>query len=390
MEEEQRPRKILVVDDEPDLQPLVLQRMRRGIRRGRYQFLFAGNGVEALEILRAVGDIDMVVSDINMPQMDGLTLLEQIPSVDPNIRAIIVSAYGDMANIRTAMNRGAFDFITKPIDFTDLQVTIDRTLEHLAEWRSVLRARDQLVSVQNELSIATQIQQSVLPTQLPQGANFHLHASMEAARSVGGDFYDTIPLADGRVGLAIADVSDKGVPAALFMMASYTLLRAAAGIPDAGRTMQEVNDVLTETNVAGMFVTMFYAVFDPGAGSLTYANGGHNPPVLLHEDGTTEQLPLTGGVALGVMSGLDYNVKSIDLAPGDTVFLYTDGIPEAINGDDEEYGMERLCTTLTAARDRNAHDLTDCVLTDLQAFVGDTPQFDDITCLTLRFTGAVP
>jgi len=110
----------------------------------------------------------------------------------------------------------------------------------------------------------------------------------------------------------------------------------------------------------------------------------------VHEDGTTEQLPLTGGVALGVMSGLDYNVKSIDLAPGDTVFLYTDGIPEAINGDDEEFGMERLCTTLTAAKDRNAHDLTDCVLTDLQAFVGDTPQFDDITCLTLRFTGAAP
>ena len=385
VDEEQRPRKILVVDDEPDLQPLVLQRMRRGIRRGRYHFLFAGNGVEALEVLREVGDVDMVVSDINMPQMDGLTLLEQIPSVDPNIRAIIVSAYGDMANIRTAMNRGAFDFITKPIDFKDLQVTIDRTLEHLAEWRTVLKARDQLVSVQNELSIATQIQQSVLPAQLPQGANFHLHASMEAARSVGGDFYDTIPLDDGRMGLAIADVSDKGVPAALFMMASYTMLRAMAKLNDAGRTMQEVNDQLTDTNVAGMFVTMFYAVFDPAAGSLTYANGGHNPPVLLHADGTTEELPLTGGVALGVMSGLDYNVRSVDLAPGDTVFLYTDGIPEAINGEDEEYGMERMCATLTAAKDRNAQDLADSVLADLQAFVGDTPQFDDITCLALRF-----
>ena len=390
MEEEKRPSKILVVDDEPDLQPLVLQRMRRGIRRGKYEFLFAGNGVEALEVLREVGDIDMVVSDINMPQMDGLTLLEQIPDVDPHIRAIIVSAYGDMANIRTAMNRGAFDFVTKPIDFTDLQHTIDRTLEHLAEWRSVLKARDQLVSVQNELSIATQIQQSVLPEQLPRGSNFHLHASMEAARSVGGDFYDTIELDGGRMGLAIADVSDKGVPAALFMMASYTLLRAMAKVSDAGRTMAEVNDLLTETNVAGMFVTMFYAVFDPAAGTLTYANGGHNPPVLLHADGTTEQLPLTGGVALGVMSGLDYNVTSVDLAPGDTVFLYTDGIPEAINTDDEEFGMERLCATLTAARDRNAHDLTDCMLTELQTFVGDADQFDDITCLTLRFEGAVP
>ena len=133
---------------------------------------------------------------------------------------------------------------------------------------------------------------------------------MEAARSVGGDFYDTIELDGGRMGLAIADVSDKGVPAALFMMASYTLLRAMAKVSDAGRTMVEVNDLLTENQRRGMFVTMFYAVFDPAAGTLTYANGGHNPPVLLHADGTTEQLPLTGGVALGVMSGLDYNVTS--------------------------------------------------------------------------------
>ena len=388
MEQEQRPNKILVVDDEPDLQPLVLQRMRRGIRRGRYQFIFAGNGVEALEILREVGDIDMVVSDINMPQMDGLTLLEQIPDVDPHIRAVIVSAYGDMANIRTAMNRGAFDFVTKPIDFTDLRHTIDRTLEHLAEWRSVLKARDQLVSVQNELSIATQIQQSVLPAQLPVGTNFHLHASMEAARSVGGDFYDAMALDGGRLGLAIADVSDKGVPAALFMMASYTLLRAAVKANDAGQTMVEVNNLLTETNVAGMFVTVFYALFDPASGALAFANGGHNPPVLLHADGTTELLPLTGGVALGVMAGLDYNVTSVDLAPGDTVFLYTDGIPEAINTDNEEFGMERLCTALAAARDRDAHALANHVLGELQAFVGNADQFDDITCLALRYTGA--
>ena len=106
--------RILVVDDEPDLEPLMLQRMRRDIRSGRYKFVFAQNGVEALEKLRQENDIDMVLSDINMPQMDGLTLLEQIPKVDPNIRSVIISAYGDMKNIRMAMNRGAFDFVTNP------------------------------------------------------------------------------------------------------------------------------------------------------------------------------------------------------------------------------------------------------------------------------------
>ena len=120
--------KILVVDDEPDLEHLVRQRMRREIRSGTYSFMFAQNGVEALEVLNEEQDIDMVLSDINMPRMDGLTLLEQIPKVDPNIRSVIVSAYGDMKNIRTAMNRGAFDFVTKPIDFEDLRVTIQRDL----------------------------------------------------------------------------------------------------------------------------------------------------------------------------------------------------------------------------------------------------------------------
>ena len=134
-----QPYKILVVDDEPDLQPLMLQRMRRNIRSGRYTFVFAQNGVEALERLRQEDDVDMVLSDINMPQMDGLTLLEQIPKVDPNIRSVIISAYGDMENIRTAMNRGAFDFVTKPVDFKDLRITIDRTLRHLEEWRTGAR-----------------------------------------------------------------------------------------------------------------------------------------------------------------------------------------------------------------------------------------------------------
>ena len=121
----------------------MLQRMRRDIRVGRYKFVFAQNGVEALEKLHQDDDIDMVLSDINMPQMDGLTLLEQIPKVDPNIRSVIISAYGDMKNIRTAMNRGAFDFVTKPIDFEDLRVTIDRTLRNMAEWREALLSRGQ-------------------------------------------------------------------------------------------------------------------------------------------------------------------------------------------------------------------------------------------------------
>jgi len=128
------PSKILVVDDEADLEVLMRQRMRRSIRKGQFDFVFARNGVEALERLRE-NDFDVVLSDINMPEMDGLTLLQQIPDVDPDVRSVIVTAYGDIDNIRSAMNRGAFDFITKPIDFRDLRATIERALEHRALMR---------------------------------------------------------------------------------------------------------------------------------------------------------------------------------------------------------------------------------------------------------------
>ena len=282
------PYKILVVDDEPDLEPLMLQRMRRQIRGGRYQFVFAGNGVEALQRLNEDASIDMVLSDINMPQMDGLTLLDQIPDVSPNIRAVIISAYGDMKNIRTAMNRGAFDFVTKPVDFEDLQVTIDRTLRHLDEWREAVSSHDKLVALENELDIASKIQQSILPGQFPTPPGFQVFANMEPARNVGGDFYDVIRLENGRMGLAIADVSGKGVPAALFMMSSRTLLKGTAiGGADPAEVLTQVNDLLCEQNEAAMFVTVLYAVYDPERGEFTYACGGHDPPLVVHADGSS-------------------------------------------------------------------------------------------------------
>ncbi len=138
--------RILVVDDEPDLEDLVNQRMRRDIRSGRYSFVFARNGVEALERLNGDDEIDIVLTDINMPEMDGLTLLDQIPAYNPKLRCVIVSAYGDMKNIRTAMNRGAFDFLNKPIDFDDLRQTIERSVKHLATMREAFEARDRMLA----------------------------------------------------------------------------------------------------------------------------------------------------------------------------------------------------------------------------------------------------
>ena len=381
-----RPYKILVVDDEPDLEPLMLQRMRRHIRAGRYTFVFARNGLEALDRLNEDGDIDMVLSDINMPQMDGLTLLEQIPKVDPNIRSVIISAYGDMKNIRTAMNRGAFDFVTKPVDFKDLQITIERTLAHMMEWREALSYRDKLVSIQNELEVASRIQQSILPSEFPDDLRYQVYGNMEPARDVGGDFFDIILLDEGQIGLAIADVSDKGVPAALFMMSCRTLLKGVAiGLAEPGAVLAEVNDLLHEDNDTMLFVTVLYAVYNPSTGELTYASGGHDPPLLIRADGSVSLLPLTDGIALGVVPDLKYKQHKMTLGPGDTVVLYTDGVTEAQNTEGSAFEVDGLHQIFAGSSAYlKAREGTDLVFEKVREFMGEASQFDDITCLTLH------
>ena len=377
--------KILVVDDEPDVEPLILQRMRRDIRRRKYEFVFAQNGIEAIDVLNENDDIDMVISDINMPQMDGLTLLGQISEINPNIRSIIVSAYGDMKNIRTAMNRGAFDFVTKPLDFGDLRVTIERTLSHLEEWREALASRDKLVALQNELDVASGIQKSILPTMFPSSAEYQVYATMVPARNVGGDFFDVVRLENDCVGLTIADVSDKGVPAALFMMSSRTWMKGAAiSSPEPRMVLEEVNALLHEDNETQMFVTVLYAVYDPETGELTYACGGHDAPLLVRADGRTELLPLTGGIALGIIPDLEYNQNTVTLNPGDTLVLYTDGVTEAMNASGEQFGIQRLQNIFETQAPGDSNEAAHMIFEAVQTFADGAAQSDDITCLTLR------
>jgi sigma-B regulation protein RsbU (phosphoserine phosphatase) len=229
------------------------------------------------------------------------------------------------------------------------------------------------------------MQQSILPIRFPEGPSYQSFASMEPARNVGGDFFDVLPLADGRIGLAIADVSDKGVPAALFMMLSRTLLKGAALRADGpGEALTEVNDVLNEDNDACMFVTMIYAVYDPATGVLTYADGGHDPPLVVHADGRTTRLPVTDGLALGVLPGFDFLQDSYQLSVGDTVILYTDGVTEAINSEEEQLGLRRLCETFELNPPSSAEDAGKRVIDLVNDFAGDVPQFDDTTCLVLR------
>ena len=381
--------KILVVDDEPDLQPLFLQHMRRFVRSKTYDFVFACDGVDAIQKLKTEKGIDMVLSDINMPKMDGLTLLQKIPEVSSEVKAVIVSAYGDMENIRIAMNRGAFDFITKPINFKDLRITVKRTLDHIEEWRKALEAREKLLVLQNELNVAAMIQQSILPERFSFSDDYTLFGAMRPASNIGGDFFDIISLPGNKIGLVIADVSGKGVPAALFMMLSRTVLRSVAvNAADPGEVLSIVNAQLHEDNESCMFVTMIYMVYDPGHNRLEYASGGHDPPLILCDDGTSFQLDITGGLALGVMPDIEYAQSSYQLSEGDSVVLYTDGVTEAINQDEEQLGIDRLREAFEDEAPNTAKASCDLVMQFVEDFADGMPQFDDTTCLVLRAEGS--
>ncbi len=383
------PVKILVVDDEVDLEALVVQKFRRRIRRNELVFDFAHNGQEAINKLDEDGDIAMVISDINMPVMDGLALLKQLGETKPDIRSVVVSAYGDMNNIRTAMNRGAFDFVTKPIDFNDLEITIDKTLKHLSLVREALSNRDRLVALGHELDVARDMQASVLPRSFPATDHYNIHGLMVPAKEVGGDFYDFFTLGEDRIGVAIGDVSGKGIPAALFMMACRTLLRSRAlegGTPH--QCLGYVNGLLSEDNENCMFVTLFYGVLDTLSGVFHYCNGGHNPPRVVRKDGQVVSLPTTHDVALGVLPGHEFNHDTLQLQAGDTLFLYTDGVTEAEGPGSEEFGEDRLDALLARIAQADCEDVTSLVLDRVREFACENPQSDDITCVVLRYHGS--
>jgi len=383
----------MVVDDEVDLEPLIRQKFRRQIRDGIYDFVFAHNGLEALTRLIEYPEIGIILSDINMPEMDGLTLLMKLKELkNPGLKTVIVSAYGDMENIRTAMNRGAFDFLTKPISFEDLEITINKTMEEILLIRLSMEEHDQLVSIQQDLQTAREIQQAILPKTFPPfpgRSDFDIYAAMIAAREVGGDFFDFFMIDNDRLGFVIGDVSGKGVPAAIFMAVSRTLIRATGlkAIP-AAECMQYVNNLLCNESVSCMFVTVFYGIMNMVTGEVEYVNAGHNPPYILNDKGLTK-MEMTGGTILGCMENFHYKSRKIQLAPGDRLFLFTDGVTEAFTKEHDAYGEHRLEDFLLNQRSLPIEDLVKGLLKDVNAHANGAAQSDDITLLTISYNGII-
>ncbi len=238
---------------------------------------------------------------------------------------------------------------------------------------------------EQELEVARLIQQNFLPKELPDLPGWQVAALYRPAREVGGDFYDVIPLPDGRVGFVVGDVTDKGVPAALVMSATRSVLRASAQrLIEPGEVLERVNEHLCPDMPEKMFVTCLYGVLDPESGHLRFANAGHDLPYVKTTTGVVELR--ARGMPLGLMPGMHYEEKETTLAPGDSVLLHSDGVVEAHNPDRDMFGFPRLKETVADAP--GGQELIDRVLSDLEAFTGpDTEQEDDITMVTLERSG---
>ncbi len=383
--------KILVVDDEPDMEPMIRQKFRRHIREKIYDFEFAYNGMDALEKIVEFPEIGIVLSDINMPEMDGLTLIAKLKEMkNPALKTVIVSAYGDMDNIRTAMNRGAYDFITKPVNFDDLEITINKTLGEILAIKGWLVEHDQLVSIQQDLNVSREIQQAILPKEFPpfpSQPNFEIYASMVAANEVGGDFYDFFLIDQNRLGFVIGDVSGKGVSAAIFMAVSRTLIRATGLKGDSvSECMRYANSLLCKESVSSMFVTVFYGILNIQTGEVDYVNAGHNPPFILSSTGVNK-VEMTNGLALGVIDDFKFQSKKIQMEKGDQLLLYTDGVVEAFNLEEIAYGEEKFVNFLNENLKYPVETIIKKSFADVSDFVGSAPQSDDITLLGITFKG---
>ena len=271
-------------------------------------------------------------------------------------------------------------------EFEDLGISFNRMASDLKEHIRTLRLTTaEKERIQKELEIAKGIQQSFLPESAPAIPGIDLEGFNLPAAEVGGDFYDFIPVGSTSWGLVIADVSGKGVPAALFMALSRTLIRAsAARNPDPVISIREANRSIYLDSKTSMFVTLFYAILDTRKRTLTFVNAGHNPPLLLHSgsDGTT--LLKARGIALGVIDEVDLEPVTVQLAKGDVVVLYTDGVTEATDEENREYGIGRLSSVVSASRDLPAKDMISSIVSDINAFAGTRPQFDDITLMVLK------
>ena len=400
---------VLVVDDAPENIDLL-----DGVLNKDYKIKAALNGEKALKIAGSENPPDIILLDIEMPGMDGYEVCRRLKSdaKTQNIPVIFVTSMSEVEDETKGFDVGAIEYITKPISPAIVKARVKNHLE-LKEAREYLKNQNEILElrveertrevlelqrvefelraaqekVENELNIAAQIQRSILPSDFPafpEHDEFDLYAMMTPAREVGGDFYDFFFVDADHLAVIIADVADKGVPAALFTMICRTIFRSIARQRKSpSQVLTETNDLLCEGNDTGMFVTAFLAYYHLSTGRLTYSNGGHNPALLFGPNGDCRELARKHGPALGVRSGLMYKEDVDTLEHGQILVLYTDGVTEACSPDDELFGVDRFAELVCSCESLNLSQMFNRIDKDLKEFQQGN-LFDDITVLALK------
>lgn len=382
---------LLIVDDNEDNRYTLTRRLQRE----RYQNLTtAVDGQQALELLQT-RSFDLVLLDVMMPGLNGYEVLERMRA-DTRMRhipVIMISALDEIDSVIRCIELGAEDYLSKPFNPTLLRARVGASLEKK-------RLRDGLVDALNqiecELQAARQIQLSMVPTEFVVPTSdqpVEIYATLEPARRVGGDLYDFFWGEDGRMYFVVADVSDKGAPAALFMARTKTMIRLVAtlyrladGAPmEPHLIVEKVNEGLSLENDQGMFVTVFLGILDPESATVSYCNAGHNRPYLLR---TTDEVSIVDSPRskpLGIRPTFTYHTESFKLAPGDGLFVFTDGITEALNTANELFSDDRLEEALRALTTASAREMVSGVMERVRTFAAGAVQADDIAAMGLRF-----
>ena len=305
------------------------------------------------------------------------------------VRRLVVRNLHQVNGALSAITEGKLETVVdvrSHVEFDALSNDINATVDTLKRYIKEAEER-----IDAELAFAKAIQHAALPSVFPpypDRKEFEIFATMHTAKEVGGDFYDFYFVDDENLAFLMADVSGKGIPAAMFMMTAKTFIKSYA---ESGVSVEEVftyaNAKLCEGNDAGMFVTAWLGILNTKTGKVLFANAGHNPPLVKHADGTYEYLKSRAGFVLAGMEGVRYRKNELDLAPGDAIYLYTDGVTEATNLSEELYGEERLQKVLDIYKDATPETICAEVKIDVDKFVGEAPQFDDITMLAIRYKG---
>jgi len=354
--------RVLVADDQPD----VLEALRWLLTGEGYEPEFVSSTDAVLDRLRE-RPFDLLLMDLNYSRdttsgREGLELIPQVRAHDPTLPIVVMTGWGSVDTAVEAMRLGAKSFVQKPWE----DVTLLEILQREIDESQATKRRD--AKQQREFEDARLIQRGLLPAAMPQTAGVRLASSWQPANGVGGDCFDAITFGGGGVGLTIADVAGKGVPAALLMSNLQAAVRAFAQEGTApGAVCTSVNRLLCRNMASGRFVTFCYVRIDVAAQKLTYANAGHNPPLLVRSSGRVDALSPTGTV-LGVFADSSYEQGDFPIGPGDRLVLYTDGITEGRDAAGEEFAEDRLSESALRHRASNADDMLAAMLRDVEAF----------------------